>query len=75
MLQSHAHGLAAQGRRPPFQLVGARWIVQWDMIFRPDAPFGWVGPCCKQVRHEPAMPVQKKHGAVLDFSRNPDRAS
>ncbi len=44
VLQSHARGLAAQDRLPPFMLAGARRIVQWDMVFTPDAPFGWAGP-------------------------------
>ena len=44
VLQSHARGLAAQDRPPPFMLAGARRIVQWDMVFTPDAPFGWAGP-------------------------------
>ena len=44
VLQSHVRGLAAQDRPPPFMLAGARRIVQWDMVFTPDAPFGWAGP-------------------------------
>ena len=44
VLQSHARGLAAQDRLPPFMLAGAKRIVQWDMVFTPDAPFGWAGP-------------------------------
>ena len=44
VLQSHARGLAAQDRLPPFMLAGGRRIVQWDMVFTPDAPFGWAGP-------------------------------
>ncbi len=44
VVQSHARHLAAQDRLPPFQLAGARRIVQWDMIFTPGAPFGWAGP-------------------------------
>ena len=46
VVQSHVRGLAAQDRLPPFKLIGARGIVQWDMVFTPDAPFGWAGPHC-----------------------------
>ena len=44
VVQSHARELAAQDRLPPFKLAGARRIVQWDMVFTPDAPFGWTEP-------------------------------
>ena len=44
VVQSHARELAAQDRLPPFKLAGARRIVQWEMVFTPDAPFGWIGP-------------------------------
>ena len=44
VVQSHVRGLADRGRPPPFLLAGARRIVQWDMVFTPDAPFGWAGP-------------------------------
>ena len=43
-VQSHARDLAAQDRLPPFKLAGAKRIVQWDMVFTPDAPFGWTKP-------------------------------
>ena len=44
VVRSHARDLAAQGRLPPFKLIGAKRIHQWDMVFTPDAPLGWVGP-------------------------------
>ena len=43
-VQSHVRGLADRDRLPPFKLIGARRIVQWDMVFTPNAPFGWAGP-------------------------------
>ena len=44
VVQSHVRGLADRDRPPPFLLAGARRIVQWDMVFTPDAPLGWAGP-------------------------------
>ena len=44
VVQSHVRGLAGRSRPPPFLLAGARRIVQWDMVFTPDAPLGWAGP-------------------------------
>ena len=43
-VQSHARGLAAQDRLPPFKIAGAKRVIQWDMVFTPDAPLGWVRP-------------------------------
>ena len=44
VVQSHAFALNAQGRLPPFKLMGAKRIGQWDLIFTPDAPLGWTAP-------------------------------
>ena len=44
VVQSHAFALNAQGRLPPFKLMGAKRIDQWDLIFTRDAPLGWVAP-------------------------------
>lgn len=44
VVQSHARDLAAQDRLPPFKLAGAKRIVQWNMVFTPDMPFGWTEP-------------------------------
>ena len=44
MVQSHARELAAQDRLPLFKLAGAKRIVQWHVVFTPDAPFGWTEP-------------------------------
>lgn len=43
-VQSHAFESNGQGRLPPFKMMGARRIAQWDMIFTRDAPLGWVAP-------------------------------
>ena len=44
VVQSHVRELAARDRLPPFKVIGARRIVQWDMVFTPDAPLGWAKP-------------------------------
>ena len=44
VVQSHAVELSAQGRALPFKIMGAKRIVQWDMIFTRDAPLGWAAP-------------------------------
>ena len=41
VVQSHTFELNGQGRLPPFKFMGAKRIVQWDMLFTPDAPLGW----------------------------------
>ena len=43
-VQSHAFESNGQGRLPPFKMMGARRIVQWDMIFTRNAPLGWATP-------------------------------
>ena len=44
VVQSHVRDLAAQARLPPFKVIGAKRIVQWDMVFTPGAPLGWAKP-------------------------------
>ncbi len=44
VVQSHAVEPNAQGRLPPFKIMGATRIVQWDMLFTRDAPLGWAAP-------------------------------
>ena len=44
VVQSHAFALNAQGRLPPFKLMGAKRTGQWDLRFTPAAPLGWAAP-------------------------------
>lgn len=44
VVQSHARDLAVQDWLPPFKLAGAKRIVQWNMVFTPDAQLGWTEP-------------------------------
>ena len=44
VVQSHVFDLDERGRLPPFELMGAKRITAWNLVFTPAAPLGWAAP-------------------------------
>lgn len=44
ILQERLRDLDSTGQLPPIGVIGARQIVQWELLFSNDAPLGWKAP-------------------------------
>jgi hypothetical protein len=49
-LQECLRNRAAEDRLPPIAIVGARQIVQWDLVADSEAPLGWKAPWHRPTR-------------------------
>ena len=65
VLQGRLRELEAAERLAPIGIVGARQIVQWDLVASPEAPLGWKAPWHRGVRV--ASPGLSLHCRVPEF--------
>jgi hypothetical protein len=49
-IHDHVRGADKRGTLPPIGFIGARQIVQWDLLTSSEAPLGWKAPWHRQVR-------------------------
>jgi hypothetical protein len=65
VLQRRLRDLEAAERLPPIGIVGARQIVQWDLLASLEAPLGWKAPWHRGIRV--ASPGLSLHCRVPEF--------